>query len=81
MLQNRNAKSSITKSHINELIETAFQATWITLSSNPYRDRSKDDELKSCLRDKLTAMCAAGMIDADMMRQIALECFHTSVEV
>jgi hypothetical protein len=77
-MTSRLPKPHLPKSRTDDLVETAFQATWTTLSSNPYRDRSKDDELKSCLRDKLTAMCSAGMVDTEMMRRIALECFNAT---
>ena len=36
--------------------------------------------LGAFLRGKLAAMCAAGMVDTEMMRKIALECFRATSE-
>ncbi len=55
-------------------IDRAFAATWSTIEAHyPGRDPSKDEERKTIVRRKLFALAQAGMIDPEMMRNVALE--------
>ena len=55
-------------------VERAFDATWIVLQArDPFRDFDKDNELKTELSHKLSALAADGVTDAIELREWALE--------
>jgi hypothetical protein len=52
----------------------AFDATWVVLQArDPFRDFDKDNELKTELSHKLSALAADGVTDAIELREWALE--------
>jgi hypothetical protein len=58
-------------------LDTAFNTTWaMFILVDPSRDPSKDEELKTLLRNKLLAKATVD-IDEEDMRQIALECLRS----
>jgi hypothetical protein len=55
-------------------IERAFDATWTVLQArDPFRDFDTDNELKTELSHKLSALAADGVTDAIELREWALE--------
>ena len=52
----------------------AFDATWVVLQArDPFRDFDKDNELKTELSHKLSALAADGVTDAIELREWVLE--------
>jgi hypothetical protein len=57
------------------VVERAFASTWETIvTTRPFRDFTKDEELKTLIRQKLFAFAGQGMIDPELLRSLTLEC-------
>jgi len=55
-------------------VDWAFDATWTVLQArDPFRDFDRDNELKTELSHKLSALAADGVTDAIELREWALE--------
>ena len=55
-------------------LECAFNATLKTLKANdPFRDWDRDGELRTKLAEKLSALAATGIMNADELGKRALE--------
>ena len=55
-------------------LEQAFDASWTALQArDPFRDFDRDNELKTELSHKLSALAADGVTDAIELREWALE--------
>ena len=59
---------------LRSIVEQAFDATWTVLQArDPFRDFGSDNELKTELSHKLSALAADGVTDAIELREWALE--------
>ena len=55
-------------------VDRVFDATWTMLQArDPFRDFDRDNELKTELSHKLSALAADGVTDAIELREWALE--------
>ncbi len=61
-------------SKMHEALDQAFDATWAVLRTrDPFRDLERDEELRTVLSQKLTALAADGVTDPIELREWALE--------
>ena len=70
----RNPPTNLYDPALLAAVERAFDATWAVLQArDPFRDFDKDNELKTELSHKLSALAADGVTDAIELREWALE--------
>jgi hypothetical protein len=70
----RNPPLNLYDPALRAAVERAFDATWTVLQArDPFRDFDKDNELKTELSHKLSALAADGVTDAIELREWALE--------
>jgi hypothetical protein len=56
-----------------ERLESAFEATWASIKAfDPFRDFEADDELKKTVGEKLCALAAIGITDAEQLQAMTL---------
>jgi hypothetical protein len=70
----RNPPPDLHDPALRAAVQLAFDATWKALQARePFRDFDKDNELKTELSQKLSALAADGVTDTVELREWALE--------
>ena len=70
----RNPPPNLSDPALRATIERAFDATWTALQArDPFRDFDAENEFKTELNHKLSALAADGVTDAIEFREWALE--------
>ncbi len=61
-----------------DILDQAFEQTWAMVAEeHPSRDHSKDENLKTSIRQKLLTIASAGIVDIELMRKMTLAALRT----